>query len=386
MALNYLAPAPYALFFTRNGAFQADGNALISNVNTGLQTLDLLESGCVPLAFNPFANFRNLVDGGDFSINPFQRNIPGLASGGVIATPVAATPTYFADRFFAAGGASSAILMAATPDASVTGFNQSLKVSRQSGNSNTAVINLGQVVETFDSLRCQGQTVTLSFWARAGATFSGGALTVQLIAGNGVNQSAASLIARTWTGLSSVVSAQQGLTSAMTRYQFTGAVPASASQLGVLLSFTPSGTAGVDDSISINGVQLEIGPSASPFEHIDAQVTLEICQRYAWAIPEPGAGVGERTEFDAQCYLYWTNQTEIEKSEYATTLVSKDIEIALSPGDMFRSGSHQIDVHDGKLVLYQSPCFQTHGDAADLGRLAAIHPVPDRASGSGRRL
>ena len=290
MALNYLAPAPYALFFTRNGAFQADGNALISNVNTGLQTLDLLESGCVPLAFNPFANFRNLVDGGDFSINPFQRNIPGLASGGVIATPVAATPTYFADRFFAAGGASSAILMAATPDASVTGFNQSLKVSRQSGNSNTAVINLGQVVETFDSLRCQGQTVTLSFWARAGATFSGGALTVQLIAGNGVNQSAASLIARTWTGLSSVVSAQQGLTSAMTRYQFTGAVPASASQLGVLLSFTPSGTAGVDNSISINGVQLEIGPSASPFEHIDAQVTLEICQRYAWAIPEPGAG------------------------------------------------------------------------------------------------
>ena len=321
MALNYLAPAPYALFFTRNGAFQADGNALISNVNTGLQTLDLLESGCVPLAFNPFANFRNLIDGGDFSINPFQRNIAGLASGGVIATPVAATPTYFADRFFAAGGASSAILMAATPDASVTGFNQSLKVSRQSGNSNTAAINLGQVVETFDSLRCQGQTVTLSFWARAGATFSGGALTVQLIAGNGVNQSAASLIARTWTGLSSVVSAQQGLTSAMTRYQFTGAVPASASQLGVLLSFTPSGTAGVDNSISINGVQLEIGPSASPFEHIDAQVTLEICQRYAWAIPEPGAGVvigaGANTGAAAQLF-YMATPVQLLKAPTVT--------------------------------------------------------------------
>ena len=105
MALNYLAPAPYASFVTRNGAFQADANALISNVGAGLQALDLLESGCVPLAFNPFANFRNLIDGGDFSINPFQRNIPGLASGGVIATPIGATPTYFADRFFAAGAA-----------------------------------------------------------------------------------------------------------------------------------------------------------------------------------------------------------------------------------------------------------------------------------------
>src|SRR5271166_946643 len=113
MALNYLAPATYASFVTCNVNFQADGNGLISNVVMGMQALDLLQSGCVPLAFNPFANFRNLIDGGDFSINPFQRNIPGLASGGVIVTPVAATPTYFADRFFAAGGA-------ATPDASVT--------------------------------------------------------------------------------------------------------------------------------------------------------------------------------------------------------------------------------------------------------------------------
>ena len=95
MALNYLAPAPYAAFVTRNGAFQADANALISNVGAGPQALDLVESGCVPLAFNPFANFRNLIDGGDFSINPFQRNIPGLAAGGVIATPIGAAPELF---------------------------------------------------------------------------------------------------------------------------------------------------------------------------------------------------------------------------------------------------------------------------------------------------
>src|SRR5271166_4351012 len=111
MALNYLAPAPYASFVTRNGAFQADGNSLISNVSAGVQAHDLLQSGCTPLAFNPFANLRNLIDGGDFSINPFQRNIPGLATGGVITTPISATPTYFADRFFAVGAAGSAILM-----------------------------------------------------------------------------------------------------------------------------------------------------------------------------------------------------------------------------------------------------------------------------------
>ena len=310
MALNYLAAAPYASFVTRNGAFQADGNGLISNVGTGAQALDLFASGCVPLAINHFANFRNLIDGGDFSINPFQRNIPGLAAGGVIATPIGATPTYFADRFFAAGGASSAILMAAVADMSVAGFNQSLKISRQAGNANLATINVGQALETFDSLRCQGQTVTLSFWAKAGANYSGGALTVQVIAGSGVNQSAASLIAGTWTSASSVINAAQALTPSVRRYQLTGVVPLTATQLAMLLSFTPSGTAGASDSISINGVQFEIGPSASPFEHLDAQVVLEICQRYAWAIPEPASGVvigaGANTGAAAQLFYIAT--------------------------------------------------------------------------------
>jgi len=321
MALNYLAPAPYASFVTRNGAYQADGNGLVSGVAAGPQAVDLLEVGCVPLAYNPFANFRNLIDGGDFSINPFQRNVPGLASGGVIATPIGATPTYFADRFFACGGASSAVLMATVPDVSILGFNQSLKVSRQAGNAALAPIVVGQVLESFDSVRCQGQTVTLSFWARAGATYSGGPLNAQVIEGNGINQSAASLVAGTWTGISAVVSAQLTLTSTMTRYQFTGVVPTNTTQLGVLFSFTPTGTAGADDSIVVNGVQLEIGPSASPFERLDAQVVLEICQRYAWVIPEPGPGVvigaGANTGAAAQVF-YMATPVQLLKAPTVT--------------------------------------------------------------------
>jgi len=291
MGINYLAPTPYASFITRNGAFTADVNGLISNVGAGAQALDLLEEGCVPLAYSPFANFRNLIDGGDFSINPFQRNIPGLASGNALIAPIAATPIYFADRFFAVGGAASAIVTSAIADVTLPGFNQSLKVARQAGNASLSPIYLGQVIETFDSLRCQNQTVTLSFWARTGLTYSGGPLTVQLIYGSGVNQSAASVIAGTWTGQATVLFASQSVSGAMTRYQVSGLVPANATQLAALISFTPTGTAGADDSIVVNGVQLEIGASASPFERIDAQVVLEICQRYAWLVPEPAAGV-----------------------------------------------------------------------------------------------
>jgi len=107
----------------------------------------------------------------------------------------------------------------------------------------------------------------------------------------------------------------------MTRYQFTGVAPSNASQLGVLMSFTPSGTAGADDSFSVNGVQLEIGPAASPFERIDAQVVLEICQRYAWVIPEPAGGVvigaGANTGASAQVF-YMATPVQLLKAPTVT--------------------------------------------------------------------
>jgi hypothetical protein len=236
------------------------------------------------------ANFRNLIDGGDFTTNPWQRNIAGLASLGVISSAISNTATYFADRFFAVGGSSSSILMAQVADTSIQGFSQSLKLSRSSSNANTAAINFGQVLETDDSIRAQGQQVTFSFYAKQGANYSGGALSVAVISGAGTNQSAASMIAATWTGQASSVSGSQSLSTSMTRYSFTGNIPANATQLGVLLTWTPSGTAGSDDSITLNGLQLEIG-SMSAFEHRDVQVELELGQRYAWVVPEPAAGV-----------------------------------------------------------------------------------------------
>ena len=238
------------------------------------------------------ANFRNVIDGGDFTVNPFQRNIPGLASGGIISSAVSNTPTYFADRFFAVGGSSSSILMSVAADTTLAGFNQSLNVYRTASNTNTASFNLGQVIETADAIKLQGQAVTFSFYAKQMATYSGGALTVQIIYGTGTNQSAANMIAGSWTGQGNVLTATQAITSSYGRYQFTGTVPATATQIGVLITWTPTGTAsGSTDGITFQGFQLELGSSASVFEHRDIQVEVEICQRYAWVTAEPAAGV-----------------------------------------------------------------------------------------------
>ena len=239
------------------------------------------------------ANFKNLIDGGDFTVNPFQRNIPGLAAGGVISAAITNTPTYFADRFFMVGGASSAILAAAVAETGIAGFNQSLKMSRQAANANTAQLSMGQVLETGDCIRLQGLQLCLSFFAKAGANYSGGQLSMSLISGTGTNQSAANLVAGSWTGQTTVATKNitLGTSHPLVPFSLTGTVPANATQLGVLFQWTPSGTAGADDSVTFNGIQLEIGAAPSLFEHRDVQVELEIAQRYAWVTAEPAAAV-----------------------------------------------------------------------------------------------
>lgn len=292
--LTFLASQPGATYATRSGSFTADANGFITGVPlSGTASLDLLSSGCCPLVASPSASFRNVLDGGDMTVNPFQRNIPGLASANIISAAITNTPIHFADRWFGVGGASSSLLMSQVADTTVPGFNLSLFHYRTASNSNVSPLNLGQVVEQADVIKMQGQTVTFSFWARPGATYSGGPLTVAVFAGTGTvsNGSAANMVAGTWTGQSNVVNTTQTMATAMTRYNFTGTVPVGATQLGVMLTYTPVGTAsGATDGIFFNGGQLEIG-GLSPFEHRDIQVELEICQRYAWSIPEPAAGV-----------------------------------------------------------------------------------------------
>jgi hypothetical protein len=253
---------------------------------------------------NPLANFRNLIDGGDFTTNPWQR---GTSQG----SDITSTVTYGPDRFFLVGGGSSALDWSQVADTTLAGFNQCLKMQRKSGNSDTHALNLGQVLESADCIKAQGQKVTLSFYGKAGANYSGGALTVALnhstTAGNDAD---AHLVAAStnWQATPTIINSTQALTSSWVRYSFTGTVPAAATQLGVLLTWTPTGTAGSDDSVSFQGFQLEIGSEATPFEHRDIEVELALCQRYFVQINEVNGAtfaIGVPTGANAQTYAIW---------------------------------------------------------------------------------
>jgi hypothetical protein len=260
-------------------------------------------------------------------------------------------------------------LFSVVANSAVPGFSQALKFQRQSGNANAAPLTMGQVIETLDSIHLQGQKVTLSFWAAAGVNYSGGALTVQVVSGTGNHQSAANLVAGTWAGQANIITATQPLTAGMVRYSFTGVVPVNCTQLGVLLSFTPSGTAGADDSISFMGLQFEAGSVASDYERRDAQVELEICQRYCWVTPEPANGViigvgGAVAAANAQVF-YLATPVQLLKAP-TVTVSAGSFKVAAAAAPVAATGIAPGTTHTPNAISITTTVTQTVGLSATL--------------------
>ncbi len=242
--------------------------------------------------WNLYSNPRNVLDGGDATINPWQRGTSVTASS-------ATTVTYAADRWFLSQAvtATSAYMAkiansSTTGTLAVTGFTQAFSWGRTQSSGSVSTLYVGQVLESNDSVRLQGQTVTFSFWAASNTGFTAGQASsligVTLVQGYGSDQSATSCVAGTWTTSQNVISATQVITSTMTRYAFSGVISNTAQQVGVLLSYTPTATTAITaETVIMNGLQLEVG-GLTPFEHREIEQELAYCQRYYFQINEPG--------------------------------------------------------------------------------------------------
>jgi hypothetical protein len=93
-------------------------------------------------------------------------------------------------------------------------------------------------------------------------------------------------------------------TTSWARVTYTGTVASNALEVCPVIAFTPTGTAGADDSLYITGVQLEIGTSATPFERRFYNTELANCQRYyetgffiQYAYGGSGSGTGQWVNF-----------------------------------------------------------------------------------------
>ena len=156
-----------------------------------------------------------------------------------------------------------------------------MRVQRNSGTTGTGGIDIAQNFETANSIPFAGKTITLSFYARAGANFSAASnsLLVYLFAGTGTDQN----VYTGYTGQTLPISGQVAtLTTTWQRFSFTAAIGSTVTELGPYFSYNPSGTAGAADYYEITGVQLEVGSVATPFHTYAATIQGELaaCQRY----------------------------------------------------------------------------------------------------------
>ena len=189
--------------------------------------------------------------------------------------------TYTADRWGYSTAVTAGTYTISQIASGLTGFKYANRVQRTSGSTQTGSFYFGNSIETLNSLPMAGQTVTLSFWARAGANYSptSSYLTPNVYSGTGTDLN---ILNGSFTGLASVASQLCVLTTSWQKFTLTGTVGSTATQLALQFVETPTGTAGANDYFDITGVQLEIAPQATPFSRAGGSIggELALCYRY----------------------------------------------------------------------------------------------------------
>lgn len=202
--------------------------------------------------------------------NPFVNGAMRITSRGLSAA-LTTTPSIISlDAWWAyQAGAANGFLTSQL--ASFAGFTSRMRMGRNAGGNQTGLIAAATVAETVDSYRFQGKVCNLNFYAARGANFSaaGNALTVQLVTGTGVDQNGQALLNGTWTGQATPINTSIALTTGFVLYSMPVLIPSTVTQVGVALSYTPTGVAGADDSVYVTGVQLNEGALAAAFDTRD---------------------------------------------------------------------------------------------------------------------
>jgi hypothetical protein len=202
-----------------------------------------------------------------------------------------AANTYGADRWkYYNNGTSLTVSRQATGDTTnLPNIQYCQRVARNNASTNTNANYIEQSFESVNSIPFAGKTVTISFYARKGANYSASSsvLNCRLQTGTGTDQSWLS----GYTGDITIIETTPSITTSWVRYTATGNVGATATELAIVFTSNPTGTAGAADYYEVTGVQIEVGSVATPFKSNGAtfQGELAACQRYYYRVTNPGS-------------------------------------------------------------------------------------------------
>ena len=228
-----------------------------------------------------YTGFRNRIINGGMQV----------AQYGTSVAPTVSNFTYSMDRFFCAinsGTSGYTVTQLSQANTGLSGFYNALRYQRNSGQTNTTTMAFGQTIETANCYDLAGQTVTLSFWARAGSNFSAASsqITARIATGTGVDQGSAGAYNGTWTGYAQTNTVVT-ISTSWVRYSIAVTIPAGVNEIQILFYWAGVGTAGTNDYADFTGIQFEAGPVATPFERRLYGTELSLCQRYYQSLINP---------------------------------------------------------------------------------------------------
>lgn len=189
------------------------------------------------------------------------------------------TQGYFVDRMWGFSSSTTCTFSQGS-SSGLAGFPYFMRAQRNSGQGAGGGYFMGQIVESNNLQDLQGQSVTISFWARAGANYSATSNVMQVylrtgtVADQGLNQ----LIAG-WTG-SVDQSSPVTLTTSWQYFTKTFSVASNVQELSAFFNCPSTGTAGANDYFDVTGFQLEKGSTATAYDYRPYGTELALCQRY----------------------------------------------------------------------------------------------------------
>jgi hypothetical protein len=221
---------------------------------------------------------NNMIMNGGLQI--FQRYGNPFGSGGGPAAIAASTTAYTFDRFQLLTNANQA---ATVTQVKIVPWQFQGRIQRNSGQTGVGVMQFGTSLTGDMIVGCQGNPVTLQFLLSTGANWSPTSGNLTVTVAYGTNTTSISNISSAFTGVTSVISQTiaAGTSLAQTLYSFTSStVPTTATQLSVVFSWTPSGTASTNDWFQVGNIQLEAGSTANLFQRIPFAQEYENCQHF----------------------------------------------------------------------------------------------------------
>lgn len=329
-----------------------------------------------------FADLAGSADAGGLTgRNIIINGAMQVAQRGTSDTGLGATDGYFTlDRFKVAFGAASAgrFTMFQSTVTDLAGFSNALKLDCTTIDTSIAageLFVLQHVLEGFNLQKLKAsststQAFTLSFYAKSNASR---AIATEFEFTNGTNRQISKLhtIGTSWARYTMTVPAasstqidnDNSAELTMNFWLHAGSTYTSGTINDDALAPTTSANrapgigslfASTDNTLEITGVQLEVGQTATPFEHEDFGTTLAKCQRYFQKSYDYGTAIGTATTVSAMFNRHTagdsvSNRTPtitfpVEMRAFTTTVVYSLNGTAAAASDCGTGFTHSSDI------------------------------------------